>query len=943
MTAVFTIIAKNYLPSARVLMRSLAEHHPEWKRYVILVDLVDGHFDPRVEDFEIVLSNSLSIPGSPWFHFKYTVLELSTAVKPYAFQHLFERYGFEHIVYLDPDIKVFSSLIRVVDALASANIVLTPHLTAPLDDDRRPTEIDILRAGAYNLGFIAVSRGPETAAFVAWWQQRLYDHCVVDLARGLFVDQRWVDLVPGLFEGVAIIRDPGYNVAYWNLSHRSISDCESGYEVNGEPLCFFHFSGYNPDLPDQVSVHQNRHAMRDLPRATQEIILAYRRELLEAGFAQCRKWPYAFATFANGIVIPDLGRPIHHEVPDLMESIQDPFSESGFHAFVSNWNAPVEDGTSTHPGISRLGYRIYRTRTDVQSAMPDIFGSNYRRFLEWMLVSGRAEHGLGDVFLATVVDAIHTVKAFQEQKVTQSPVLAIDNKFVDWPVSGAAGEGTRHLRLTRIALAIYESRPELQRYFPDPCGRDSAPFLVWLLTYGKKEHNLTALHLAPMKIQWRSVVNAQPTVLRRLRYEVTLRAFSASVYARTALKGVGLFGRRLFRSQEQRPAKQMTIRPKNAEPLKFGVNLVGYFQSETGVGQSVRSAYEALQAAEIPVARHVIRDSASVSRRDSCAEPSIATRYSNNLFYVNADQTRAVRRKLGVDFYRDLRNIGFWTWELGEFPDQWDDAFQSYGEIWTPSNFCRDAVRKKNILPVYRMPYPVEPDGDASMDRQAFGLDPSCFTFLCALDVLSVPERKNPLAAVRAFERAFPAGSHCQLVVKINHAVTRHVYLDELRQASQSGAVKIIDATLTRSEMYALTKCADCIVSLHRSEGFGLLIAEGMYFKKPVIVTNYSGNTDFTTDENAMLVDYRLIPVGLGHEPYSPEALWADPDIDQAARHMSLIASDAEVRAQLSARGTSFVRANLSSAAVGRAMRERLEASAALPPPLARRRSAAAR
>jgi glycosyltransferase involved in cell wall biosynthesis len=169
------------------------------------------------------------------------------------------------------------------------------------------------------------------------------------------------------------------------------------------------------------------------------------------------------------------------------------------------------------------------------------------------------------------------------------------------------------------------------------------------------------------------------------------------------------------------------------------------------------------------------------------------------------------------------------------------------------------------------------------------------------------------------------------------------VYLDELRQASQSGAVKIIDATLTRSEMYALTKCADCIVSLHRSEGFGLLIAEGMYFKKPVIVTNYSGNTDFTTDENAMLVDYRLIPVGLGHEPYSPEALWADPDIDQAARHMSLIASDAEVRAQLSARGTSFVRANLSSAAVGRAMRERLEASAALPPPLARRRSAAAR
>jgi len=944
MTAVFTIIAKNYLPSARVLMRSLAEQHPEWKRFVILVDFVDGHFDPHAEDFELVLSSNLAIPRSPWFHFKYTLLELSTAVKPYAFQYLLERYGFEHIFYLDPDIKVFSRMVRVADALASADIVLTPHLTAALDDDRRPTEIDILRAGTYNLGFIALRRSPETAAFLAWWQQRLYDHCVVDLARGLFVDQRWVDMVPGLFEGVAIVRDPGYNVAYWNLSHRSISDCESGYEVNGAPLCFFHFSGYNPDLPDQVSRHQNRHAMRDLPMATQEIILAYRHELLEAGFAQCRKWPYAFGTFANGTVIPDLGRPIHHEAPELMESIEDPFSEGGFQAFVSNWNAPVDVGTSTHPGISRLGYRIYRTRTDVQSAMPDIFGSNYRRFLEWMLVSGKAEHGLGDVFLATVVDAIHTVKVFQEQEVTRSPVLARDNEFADRPVSAApAGAGTTHLRLTRIALAIYESRPELQRYFPDPCGRESAPFLVWLLTYGKKEHNLTALHLAPMKAQWRSVVNAQPTVLRRLRYEVTLRAFGASVYARTALRRLSLLGRRLFRSGIQRPTKQVTMRSRNVRPLEFGVNLVGYFQSETGVGQSVRSAYGALQAAEIPVARRVIHDSASASHCNPSDDPITPIRYSNNLFYVNADQTQVVRRKLGGDFYRNCRSIGFWTWELGEFPDQWDDAFQSYGEIWTPSNFCCDAVSKKSRLPVYRVPYPVEPDNDASMDRQAFGLDPNCFTFLCAFDVLSVPERKNPIAAVRAFERAFPAGSPCQLVIKINHVVTGSAYLDELRQASQSGAVKIIDATLTRSEMYALTQCADCIVSLHRSEGFGLLIAEGMYFKKPVIVTNYSGNTDFTTAENAMLVNYRLIPVGLGHEPYSPQGLWADPDIDQAARYMSLIASDAELRARLSAMGDSFVRANLSAAAVGRVMRERLEASAAPQKPFGRRRAVASR
>ena len=110
-TAVFTIIAKNYLPHARVLMRSVAEQHPDWRRFVILVDRIDGYFDPRDEEFDIVLSSDLPVPKSAWFHFKYTILELSTAVKPYAFQYLFATHGFDRIVFLDPDIKVFSPLL----------------------------------------------------------------------------------------------------------------------------------------------------------------------------------------------------------------------------------------------------------------------------------------------------------------------------------------------------------------------------------------------------------------------------------------------------------------------------------------------------------------------------------------------------------------------------------------------------------------------------------------------------------------------------------------------------------------------------------------------------------------------------------------------------------------------------------------------------------------
>ena len=497
-------------------MRSVALNHPEWRRFVVLVDQVDGYFDPQAEDFEIVLSSDLPLPRSRWFHFKYSIVELSTAVKPYAFEHLFRTQALDRIVYLDPDIRIYSGLHKIVETLDKADIALTPHLTGSLDDDRRPAEIDILRAGAYNLGFIAISKSRNADAFLAWWQQRLYDHCVVDLPRGLFVDQRWVDLVPGMFEGVAIVRDAGYNVAYWNLSHRVVSLSENGYQVAGSPLSFFHFSGYDPEQPDKLSRHQSRFQVAKLPAGTRHLLFSYREELLAAGYLACKEWPYAFATFRNGVRIPDLGRPIHHEAPELLASIDDPFSDEGFRAFIEKWNSPVRDDDADSSGISRLAYRIYRTRTDVQSAMPDIFGGHYKRFLEWILVSGRIEHGLGDVFLTTIVEAIGTCRNHQQAR--SWPETTAANELSDQPVGNGDddGNGTR-LRLTRLAAAIYDMRPELQRYFPDPGGHNRARFLVWLLTYGRKEHNLSPSQLAPLKVQWRSVVAGLPNWWTRVR------------------------------------------------------------------------------------------------------------------------------------------------------------------------------------------------------------------------------------------------------------------------------------------------------------------------------------------------------------------------------------------------------------------------------------------
>ena len=199
---IFTIIARNYLAHARVLFRSVASHHPEARRVVIIVDDPDGHFNPDDESFETVHSEVLQIPQSRWFHFKYSVLELSTAVKPYAFEWIAENCQANQIIYLDPDIVLFAPLTPLQARLETANLILTPHLTGELDLEGRPNEVSILQAGAYNLGFLAVSCGPESLRFLRWWQHRLFDNCVVDTANGLFVDQKWIDLVPGMYEGV---------------------------------------------------------------------------------------------------------------------------------------------------------------------------------------------------------------------------------------------------------------------------------------------------------------------------------------------------------------------------------------------------------------------------------------------------------------------------------------------------------------------------------------------------------------------------------------------------------------------------------------------------------------------------------------------------------------------------------------------------------------------
>jgi len=186
-----TIIACNYLAPARVLARSFRRHHPDGRFWTLVIDDVDCSIDAEAEPFELLRPADIDCEEFDAMAARYSVLELATAVKPWLLRHLMARVG-GPITYLDPDIEVFASLTHLDDLAAEHGVVLIPHNRQPLpDDDRRPSQLDIVVAGAYNLGYISLAPLPEVAALFDWWSQLLIRGCRFDTPRGYFVDQRW--------------------------------------------------------------------------------------------------------------------------------------------------------------------------------------------------------------------------------------------------------------------------------------------------------------------------------------------------------------------------------------------------------------------------------------------------------------------------------------------------------------------------------------------------------------------------------------------------------------------------------------------------------------------------------------------------------------------------------------------------------------------------------
>jgi glycosyltransferase involved in cell wall biosynthesis len=282
--------------------------------------------------------------------------------------------------------------------------------------------------------------------------------------------------------------------------------------------------------------------------------------------------------------------------------------------------------------------------------------------------------------------------------------------------------------------------------------------------------------------------------------------------------------------------------------------------------------------------------------------------------------------RLGTALLEGRRNVGYWPWELPEWPEDWHHAYDLVDEIWASSRYTYEAFAKSSPKPVRHMPMAVAVDDTVGAGRRDFDLMEDRFLFVFAFDALSHYMRKNPLACVRAFRRAFPRGDEpVGLVIKAmrtSHAPIRwQALLDETQGDAR---ITIIARTLDRGELFDLYRACDCFVSLHRSEGFGRNIAEAMMLGKPVIVTGHSGNMDFTTPGTAALVDHRPRRVGKDDYPFGEGLSWAEPDVDHAARWMRRMVADPLLRERLARQGQDLTSKTYAPEAVGAGYAEAL-------------------
>ena len=358
---------------------------------------------------------------------------------------------------------------------------------------------------------------------------------------------------------------------------------------------------------------------------------------------------------------------------------------------------------------------------------------------------------------------------------------------------------------------------------------------------------------------------------------------------------------------------------------KLGINISGYINGEFGIGEGVRANIRAVEAAGIPFTLNNFTRSHHRKQDTTYQHFSQDNPHPINLIQVNADEVATFIKHTGASYFDNKYNIGFWAWELPEFPPASQPAFERFHEIWTYSNYCAEAISLISPIPVIKiMPSLALPAPNSS--REALDLPKDKFIFLFVFDFASRIERKNTLATIQAFKQAFGENDRVLLIVKSSNSNKFTQAQASLNSAVANCAnIKHLDGYLSKDKINGLLDACDCYVSLHRCEGFGLTMAEAMFYGKPVIATGYSSNTEFMNVGNSFLVKYKLIPIQEDCGPYKKGNVWAQPDIEHAADLMRYVFNNYPKAQQIGAVAAEEIQTLLNPQVTGNKIRKRLE------------------
>jgi glycosyltransferase involved in cell wall biosynthesis len=511
--------------------------------------------------------------------------------------------------------------------------------------------------------------------------------------------------------------------------------------------------------------------------------------------------------------------------------------------------------------VTNSMYLAWVTRPDLRKLFDINTKGGAESYFVWWLGHGRRELGFASFFLT------------EDQR-----------GYLDEP-AGSVVQDTS-VPISRMLMMIWRSRTDLQDAFNLDAGRGREDLVQWWIRYGIEEYSCQS------------------------EGDIACGSMQETTFEKGLTVWAGL-------AESEEP-----VGAAFGSYADGGLNLVGFARGELGIGEDLRMAAASLKANGFPFTVfdapiHLCSRSEDRRLRDSL---SVKPHYKTNLITLPGTETLRILLDHGPGLFADRFTIGAWQWELPFWPQELHDAYRLVQELWAPSDYIARAFRESAPVEVIYMPMAVEIDHVPNLVRADFGLPAAAFIFLFVFDSLSHFARKNPLATICAFQRAFPRiDDNVRLVIKCMNASAEDPGWCEIEKAcGPDSRIITINDTFSRDRVVGLINCCDALVSLHRAEGFGRTMAEAMLLGKPVVATNYSGNTDFTNPETAFLVDGKLRPLIEGEYPFWQGQYWMEPDQDHAKEQLRMCRENYDLAHQRAVAGKAWIESRFNPAVVGK-------------------------